>query len=317
MSLATGDGDCGSGTGRGRRPGRYLWVGLCLALYALALASNLKQCKRLMVYQAGCLVLWAGLCWGVHVLARRRGWRVGQRWSRWVASHTAVVCISAAALATAFAATATYSVLSNVHHSTDESAYAFQATIFARGELRAPAPAWPMFFWHWQGLWSRGQWYTICPPGWPVLLAPWLALALPAAGAWVWTGLAVLSTCWLAWEVLGRRGARLAALLGATSPLLVFSGGTLLTHNASLALTSAALALAVGARRGAWIPRRGSDGALTRGPGPSPACCGGRDAPGAAPGSRAVPVGPGRAQLRVAVPGGGDGVRPSSSEVRG
>ena len=79
--------------------------------------------------------------------------------------------IAVAVLATIISTALTYGVLEPFPHIEDEAAYDFQARIFASGHLFAPAPASPEFFPSSWMMLHGGRWFSVFPPGWPLLLA--------------------------------------------------------------------------------------------------------------------------------------------------
>lgn len=136
--------------------------------------------------------------------------------------------------------------------------YLFQARIFARGEIWAPA-AEPAEFFHFLNLINRdGRWISQYPPGWPALLslgvlarAPWAAN--PLLGAF-----AALLIYELGRDVFGESTGRVASVLAAASPYMIGMNASFMSHpscgmfvvafayllHKSLAKKSAALAFA-------------------------------------------------------------------------
>lgn len=122
-------------------------------------------------------------------------------------------------------------------HVSDEVAYLFQAKTMALGRLSLPPPEPRESFVFLHTLVDNGQWYGIMNPGWPAFLAlgflmhaPWLVNPLLGALAlWCFRGFFQEA------GVTGRT-ARLAILLLACSPFLVFMNGTYMSHAATLVL---------------------------------------------------------------------------------
>ncbi len=124
-------------------------------------------------------------------------------------------------------------VFDRVPHIHDEAVYLFQARIFLTGHAAAPLPPVPEAF-DFPHVVNVGRWYTIYPPGFPLLLAlgllagaPWLINPLLAA-------LAIFLFYWLGVEIYGRRVGILAALLGAASIWLLLMSATLMSHTPSM-----------------------------------------------------------------------------------
>jgi hypothetical protein len=118
----------------------------------------------------------------------------------------------------------------------DTFAQLFQARLFAQGKLYAQSPPVPQFFDLVHCI-SDGRWYAIFPPGHPLMLAlgvlvgaPWLIN--PLLGA-----LTVVVIYYLGKEVYDERTARLATLLAALSPFLIFMSSEFMSHATSLFFT--------------------------------------------------------------------------------
>jgi len=138
-----------------------------------------------------------------------------------------------------------HAVLGGVPHGWDAIAYLFQAKIFASGALTAPATPYPKCFWvdNVVAHPDTGRRFAIYPPGWPILLAPFVLLGNPAIANALLSGLSVFLIWLLARRLLGVREARLAPVLALLSPFFMFMGASLFAHTscatASLALTYA------------------------------------------------------------------------------
>jgi hypothetical protein len=124
-------------------------------------------------------------------------------------------------------------VFERVPHVNDEIAYLFQAKLFRSGRLYAPSPCGREFF-DFPHIINNGRWYSIYPPGFPLLLAvglifraPWLVNPLLAA-------LSVLLIYFLGKEIYGPRVGLLAALLSAISPWFLVMSSTMMSHTASM-----------------------------------------------------------------------------------
>ncbi|MCX6588705.1 MAG: hypothetical protein NTX13_19240 [Acidobacteria bacterium] len=143
-------------------------------------------------------------------------------------------------------------------YSGDESAYLFQARLFAAGQVSAesPAGAAPARVFRFQHhLIYDGRWFGKYPPGWPALLAPAMLLQLerfvnPLAG---------LAILWLTWRIglllFGLLVADYAVLLLAASPFFTLSCVDYLSHATAclwLALALYCLLLAWRGGHSAW-----------------------------------------------------------------
>jgi len=124
-------------------------------------------------------------------------------------------------------------IFEHVPHVNDEIAYLFQAKLFLSGRLSAPSPCDKESF-DFPHIINNGRWYSIYPPGYPLLLmlglllrAPWLVNPLLAAGAIVLFYL-------LGKEFYNRSVGVLASILGAVSPWYLLMSSTMMSHTSSL-----------------------------------------------------------------------------------
>ena len=126
-----------------------------------------------------------------------------------------------------------YVLFDHLPHIEDSIAQFFHAKIFLLGNLTAPGPepAEPFEFPH---VINNGRWYSMYLPGHSALLAlghlvraPWLVN--PVVG-----GLCVVVLYFLGREIYGERIARLATLLGALSPFLLFMSSEFMNHTTTL-----------------------------------------------------------------------------------
>lgn len=135
----------------------------------------------------------------------------------------------------------------------DEVAYLFQAKMYAAGQLYVPAPEGALakaLAYDWISI-LNGKWYSIFPPGWPVVLAGGVAIGAPfivnpllsALGVWLGHGFVA--------RIASRRLAALVALLMCVSPWYLAMGATLMSHMLTLVLVLGAwhLVLCTGSRR--------------------------------------------------------------------
>jgi hypothetical protein len=144
---------------------------------------------------------------------------------------------------TAFLVTAllAHTVFEQVPHSEDETAYIFQAKIFAQSRLFVPTPPNDRAFWTPFVVDYEGRRFGKYSPGWPLLFsvgvrlgAPWLVNSLLAA-----TTLGLIG--WLGRKLYGNTIGLVAAGLGLVTPGLLLLSGSMLSHPASLFWSTVAL----------------------------------------------------------------------------
>ena len=122
-----------------------------------------------------------------------------------------------------------------IPHVEDEVAYAFQARTFAGGHLAVPAPPGPAEAYDFYLFAFRGpDWLAVTAPGWPAVLAlgvlagaPWLVNPVLTGGS-VWLLHGIVSAA------ISRERALLVAGLMATSPWVLGTGASLMTHSVAL-----------------------------------------------------------------------------------
>ncbi len=124
-------------------------------------------------------------------------------------------------------------VFERVPHVNDEIAYLFQARLFQSGRLSAPSPCSREFF-DFPHIINNGKWYSIYPPGYPLLLVPGLVFQAPWVINPVLAALAVILFFLLGKEIYSRKVGQLAALLAAVSPWFLLMSSTMMSHTSSL-----------------------------------------------------------------------------------
>ncbi len=156
---------------------------------------------------------------GIKALLRRRPFQV------------TVLCLAAFIMSTAVA----LNVFEAMPHLEDEHANLFQAQVFARGAVAAPAPPSRDSFFIPFVIVREGLWFGKYTPGYPLVLAlgvlagaPWLANAFASA-------LALLGVFLLGRDLFDADAGLLAVALGAVSPAFVILSGTLLPHPVTMA----------------------------------------------------------------------------------
>lgn len=123
-------------------------------------------------------------------------------------------------------------------HVEDEVAYLFQARTFAGGALSVPAPpdaAVPGLDYYLLEV-RNGRWFSTSVPGWPLALAPFVALGLPWLLNPILAGISVLLAYDIAQRKIGRDQADLVALMMASSPWLLAAAASLMPHTLTLTL---------------------------------------------------------------------------------
>jgi len=128
-------------------------------------------------------------------------------------------------------------VFERVPHFHDEIATLFQAKIFAAGKLVAPSPCAKESF-DFPHIINNGRWYSIYPPGFPVLLLPGLLVKAPWLVNPLLASLAVILFFILGREIYDRPTGIISAWLGATSIWLLLMSSTMMSHTASMLLNA-------------------------------------------------------------------------------
>jgi hypothetical protein len=152
------------------------------------------------------------------------------------------------------AAWASQAVFERIPHLEDELANLWEAEVMAGGKISLPSPDFPRSFMvpfvvDYEGL--RFGKYT---PGWPAVLSLGARLGVP----WLVNALLAGAAAWLTYRLGSRFGGQgvglLAALLVATSPMLLLLSASLMSHTLSVFLT---LTLTLGWLDGvAAVPRQ-------------------------------------------------------------
>lgn len=142
-----------------------------------------------------------------------------------------------------------------IPHIPDEIAYLIQARYFAAGQPWMSPPPAPAAFDTFLLEVSGARWYSVFPPGWPLVLAVGAKLGVPWLVNPVLGGVGILLTYLLVQELADRRLARLSTTLLAVSPWYLLMSMSFMSHPLSLTL---ALVTALGAARscrtGTWRP---------------------------------------------------------------
>jgi hypothetical protein len=171
---------------------------------------------------------------GALLAARVSGGRVGERLDGLQVKLEAIpgrsfVAVSAIAVLLA-ACLLSEALFARLPHHVDSIAQLFQARILTRFHLTAPAPVSYEFFAFTNSVLHEGRWFSQYPPGHPGLLAvgmllhaQWLVNPLFSAGT-------VILLYGAARRLLGEGSARLAAVLYAISPFVLFMSASHMNH---------------------------------------------------------------------------------------
>ncbi|WP_171236730.1 glycosyltransferase family 39 protein [Ruegeria sp. HKCCA6837] len=143
-----------------------------------------------------------------------------------------------AGFATLASAILAWTAFDRVPHVQDELAYLFQARTFAAGTLWAPAPpeaAQPALEYYLFDV-VDDKWLGVPAQGWGVVLSLGVLIGAPWVINPILTGISV----WLAHDIVRRAVSRdradLVALLMATSPWVLATGASLMTHSTMLVM---------------------------------------------------------------------------------
>lgn len=124
-------------------------------------------------------------------------------------------------------------VLHGIPRINDEYGYIFQAKLFISGHLYAPSPCFKEAF-DFPHVINNGRWYSQYPPGFPLLLVPFVAAGVPWLVNPLFAALSILVIYFLGLELFGRRDGLLAALLGASSIWLIVISSTMMSHTTNM-----------------------------------------------------------------------------------
>jgi hypothetical protein len=152
--------------------------------------------------------------------------------------------VTAAALASfAISSALARWVLEPWPHVSDEISYLFQARSFAAGTLSLAAPdmALRSFF---PGEWvvmHEGRWFSVLPPGWPLLLALGVRLGVPSLVNPALGALALIVVHRVALHLTSPRRALAVAWFCVLSPFFSFMCASFMSHPAALLFTALSL----------------------------------------------------------------------------
>ena len=141
----------------------------------------------------------------------------------------------------------------------DEFAQRFQANLLTKGRLFALGEAHPEFFSTIQTLELQNRWFSQFPIGGPALLAIGVVLRAPWLINPLLAGITAIALHDFVRSIADETTARVAALLFALSPLVLFMSGSQMNHAGTLACLT--IALAAVARWVVAVAPRGASGA--------------------------------------------------------
>lgn len=125
-------------------------------------------------------------------------------------------------------------VFERLPHLEDELAYLFQAKTYARGDLVIETPQPRRAFWQPFVVDLDGLRFGKYSPGWPMLLAPGVALGQPWVINAFFAALTVALVYRLGREIFNRDVGTIAAALTALSPMALLLNATLMGHTTAL-----------------------------------------------------------------------------------
>jgi hypothetical protein len=182
-----------------------------------------------------------GMAVGVLIMAAAAWrWPAGtvRKLVEWAQSRAATMAGGLALVSFAIAAALAFWVLEPFPHIPDGFSYYLQAKIFASGRLFAAAPALPQFFeYEWVAV-HDGRWFSIFPPGWPLVLSVGVRLGGPAFVNPVLAAACVVAVFALGSTLYGRLHGVMAALLCCLSPFFLFMSAEFMSHTATLLVTT-------------------------------------------------------------------------------
>lgn len=140
-----------------------------------------------------------------------------------------------------------------IPHVIDEALYLFQSKYFVQGRISVPAPPVSKAFLIFLVDFVDGRWYSIMPPGWPLVLAIGTALNVPWLVNPILAAACILLAHGVFCRVSGRGTANLIIVLIAVSPWFLAMSASLMSHTLTLAAMLAAWWLLLKARDDGWF----------------------------------------------------------------
>lgn len=141
--------------------------------------------------------------------------------------------------------------MDGVPHLGDETAYLFQAQTFAHGlvAVAAPPPGAQAALAAELVMINGPHWFSVFPPGWPMVLALGVTAGVPWLVNPILGGLTVLAAHWAMRQAVSRGFANLGAVVLAASPWLITLSGSLMSHTVTFALMFAGWGFLLAAAR--------------------------------------------------------------------
>jgi len=167
--------------------------------------------------------------------------RLEQRLHPWVlpssdrtSPHIDRIAVGCAIAVTTLTAILAVLVYDRHPHVQDEVKYLYQARYFAAGQLAMTPPPVPVAFeLYLMEVGPRG-WFSVVPPGWPMLLAVGAWFGMPWLVNPVLSGSNILLAFILFWKLYDRSTARFAMLLLCVSPWYLYLGMSFMPHMLTL-----------------------------------------------------------------------------------
>ena len=123
-----------------------------------------------------------------------------------------------------------YFAFGHTPHILDGASYVFQARTFLKGFLYGPLPQPLLFFTGGTLIMSDGKWYSLFPPGHPLMLMPWVALGIPWITNPLLGALSVVLIYFYGKIYYNRNIGIISMVLAAVSPVIVFMSSEFMAH---------------------------------------------------------------------------------------
>ncbi|PWT90298.1 MAG: hypothetical protein C5B54_07405 [Acidobacteria bacterium] len=145
-------------------------------------------------------------------------------------------------------------MLGGIPHIPDETAYVFQGRIFASFHLFAPSPHVPEAFAVDHIQISSDRWFSIYPPGWPLILAiGWIIHAVCLMNP-ILLGLSIMGVWSLSIQLYqDARTALVASIVFASSPFVLLMGSGFMAHIPCLCACTWCVALLLSNHKRNWF----------------------------------------------------------------
>jgi hypothetical protein len=141
--------------------------------------------------------------------------------------------LAAALFVFLFSGLFSYFVLDHIPHIHDEIGYLFQAKIFKSGHFYVDSPCSKESF-DFPHIINNGKWYSQYPPGFPLLLVPFLFLSIPWLVNPFLGFVSILLFYLVGTEIYDRKTGILTAALGSLSIWLLLMSSTFLSHTSCM-----------------------------------------------------------------------------------